>query len=109
MFPTNVKRLVPALILCTVLALALFWKLRTVPTRAQAPDETEVDPASALKEQFITTRDRSPVGMYGPQLASSIVNGDFESGPTGWTEYSAHGWDLMLDVRFDNFGAYCLP
>jgi hypothetical protein len=104
-----VKRLVLALILCTVLALALFWKLRTVPTLAQAPDETEVDPASALKEQFITTRHRTPIGMYRPQLASSPVNGDFESSPTSWTEYSAHGWDLILDIRFDNFGAYCLP
>jgi hypothetical protein len=25
----------------------------------------------------------------------SIVNGNFESGPTGWTRYSTHGWDLI--------------
>ena len=24
-----------------------------------------------------------------------LVNGDFEDGPTGWTEYSAQGWDLI--------------
>jgi len=25
-----------------------------------------------------------------------LVNGDFESGPTGWVEYSSNGWDLIL-------------
>lgn len=25
-----------------------------------------------------------------------IINGDFESGPTGWTQYSANSWDLIL-------------
>jgi hypothetical protein len=25
-----------------------------------------------------------------------IVNGDFENGPTGWVEYSTHGWDLIV-------------
>jgi hypothetical protein len=24
-----------------------------------------------------------------------IVNGDFEAGPTGWTQYSSHGWDVI--------------
>ena len=24
------------------------------------------------------------------------MNGDFESGPTGWVEYSSNGWDLIL-------------
>jgi hypothetical protein len=93
----NAKRLVSALILCTVLALLLSWRLGTVSTLAQAPDETGVDPASALKEQFITSRDRSPFEMDGPEPVSSIiVNADFESGQTGWTEYSTHGWDLIL-------------
>lgn len=28
--------------------------------------------------------------------SSTLVNGNFESGPTGWTEYSDHGWDLIV-------------
>ncbi|GAB4436992.1 MAG: hypothetical protein Kow0031_18800 [Anaerolineae bacterium] len=27
--------------------------------------------------------------------SSVIPNGDFEAGPTGWTEYSSNGWDLI--------------
>lgn len=29
---------------------------------------------------------------------TGIVNGDFESGSTGWTEYSIHGWNLILST-----------
>ncbi len=32
-----------------------------------------------------------------PTVASSIVNGDFESGNTGWVEYSLQGWVLILN------------
>jgi hypothetical protein len=28
--------------------------------------------------------------------STGIVNGDFESGPTGWEEYSLQGWSLIL-------------
>lgn len=35
-----------------------------------------------------------------PPPPSSIVNPGFESGPTGWTEYSAQGWDLILNSGF---------
>lgn len=31
---------------------------------------------------------------------SPLVNPGFESGPTGWTEYSAQGWDLILNSGF---------
>ena len=27
---------------------------------------------------------------------TSLVNGDFEDGPTGWTEFSTHGWDIVV-------------
>lgn len=29
---------------------------------------------------------------------STVVNGDFESGRTGWDEYSTHGWNLILST-----------
>ena len=31
-----------------------------------------------------------------PGLASGIVNGNFESGTSGWTEYSTHGWPIIM-------------
>jgi hypothetical protein len=34
---------------------------------------------------------------YPPPPLPSLANGDFEAGPDGsWTEYSMHGWDLIL-------------
>lgn len=30
----------------------------------------------------------------------TICNGDFEQGPTCWTEYSNHGWPLIIDSEF---------
>ncbi|MEW5957775.1 MAG: serine protease [Chloroflexota bacterium] len=40
------------------------------------------------------------VVIYLPLVLNNptIVNGDFESGPTGWTEYSSNGYDLILPV-----------
>jgi hypothetical protein len=44
----------------------------------------------------------SSIGAFLPIVAKSsssggdLVNGDFESGPTGWAEYSLNGWDLIL-------------
>lgn len=35
-----------------------------------------------------------------PPPPSPIVNPGFESGPTGWTQYSAHGWPLILSSGF---------
>lgn len=31
-----------------------------------------------------------------PLPVSSLANPGFESGPTGWTEFSTHGWDLIV-------------
>jgi hypothetical protein len=31
---------------------------------------------------------------------SGIVNGDFESGSTGWTEYSYQGWPIIINSEF---------
>ncbi len=30
--------------------------------------------------------------------AGDFVNGDFEQGTTGWTEYSSHGWDVITQT-----------
>jgi len=30
----------------------------------------------------------------------NLINGDFETGATGWTEYSSHGWDLIISADF---------
>ena len=38
-----------------------------------------------------------PTILRSSSTSSSIVNGNFESGATGWTEYSQHGWDLILN------------
>ncbi len=35
-----------------------------------------------------------------PPPPSPIVNPGFESGPTGWTEFSSHGWALILNSGF---------
>jgi hypothetical protein len=37
-------------------------------------------------------------GYGGP--GGAIQNGDFEDGATGWTEYSSHGWSLIIDSGF---------
>ncbi len=34
------------------------------------------------------------VGSSSP----GIVNGNFESGTTGWIEFSTHGWDIIVDT-----------
>lgn len=41
-----------------------------------------------VKEVFL------PIVMKTP--SGGLVNGDFESGPTGWVEYSKNGWDLIF-------------
>jgi hypothetical protein len=38
--------------------------------------------------------------VTGEPPSGGIVNGDFEQGKTGWTEYSTHGWSLILSSGF---------
>jgi bacillolysin len=53
----------------------------------------------------IYTCSESPIAtLYLPVILENyssgggiIVNADFESGPTGWTEYSTHGWPLIVN------------
>ena len=37
-----------------------------------------------------------PIVMKNYSGGGGLVNGDFESGPTGWVEYSWNGWNLIL-------------
>jgi hypothetical protein len=38
----------------------------------------------------------SVIRNWPPTQLPGVVNGDFEDGPTGWTEYSTHPWDLIV-------------
>jgi hypothetical protein len=38
----------------------------------------------------------SVVRNWPPAQYPGVVNGDFEDGRTGWTEYSTHPWDLIV-------------
>jgi hypothetical protein len=68
--------------------------------------QTSANPASCTARSYtLTTASVSgggsatylPVALKGyPPPAVAVVNGDFESGPTGWQEYSTHGWDLIV-------------
>lgn len=48
------------------------------------------DSSSKSQEVFL------PVITRTSSDGGGLVNGDFESGPTGWVEYSRNGWDLIL-------------
>lgn len=41
-----------------------------------------------FEKQFLVTITKAPENV--------ILNGDFESGSTSWTEYSTHGWDIIM-------------
>ena len=58
-----------------------YWQVRSINTYST----TYAD--NAVWWSFTTTT--SPV--------YEIDNGDFENGSTGWTEYSTHGWDIIVD------------
>ncbi len=38
--------------------------------------------------------------LYKPSTPSPLVNGNFESGATGWTQYSSNGYQLILNTGF---------
>jgi serine protease len=42
----------------------------------------------------------TPTPTPTPPPTNPIVNPGFESGPTGWTEFSSHGYDLILNSGF---------
>jgi hypothetical protein len=62
------------------LSTTIYWQVRAV----NAAGPTYADGGAWWS--FTTTSSISP----------GIVNGDFESGTTGWTEYSTHGWPIIV-------------
>jgi hypothetical protein len=92
------KRPLPAINLIMVFTLVVSWMVWIPAGQARAQGGPEEDPASALKEQILTRGQRAPAASPEPHITSNgIVNGDFESGPTGWTEFSLNGWPLIVD------------
>ncbi|WP_322509275.1 phosphodiester glycosidase family protein [Anaerolinea sp.] len=57
---------------------------RPVPTSTPVPIPTPIDETVRI---FIPIVQKSEF---------SLLNGSFENGPVGWTEYSSHGWPLIL-------------
>jgi hypothetical protein len=41
-----------------------------------------------------------PLIRKDPQPLTPLVNGNFESGATGWTQYSQHGWPIIINSGF---------
>ncbi|MBE9508603.1 MAG: hypothetical protein IMY86_11195, partial [Chloroflexi bacterium] len=60
------------------------------PTPTATPTNTPTPTATPTSTPTPTS---SPTPTQEP---TGITNGDFESGPTGWVEYSTHGWDLIV-------------
>lgn len=56
-----------------------------------------VDP---LKTRFLPLITRNHVTESKPVV--ELENGNFEAGQTSWTEYSAHGWPLIVNTGFPN-------
>lgn len=38
--------------------------------------------------------------VVSPPVVNPIVNPGFESGPTGWTQFSTHGWQVIINSGF---------
>jgi hypothetical protein len=70
--------------------------------------QTAANPSSCTAHSYMLRTDGGgasvshsiylPIVMKSPSGGGGVVNGDFESGPTGWVEYSLNGWDLILSV-----------
>lgn len=64
------------------------------PMSAKAQTSASFPTSVALKsERLLHTRLEA---SSFSSTSTGIVNGDFESGPTGWVEYSLQGWPIML-------------
>jgi hypothetical protein len=61
----------------------------STPTRTPTPSHTSTPPIGSSRI-FLALVQKSD--------SSSIANGSFESGRTGWTEYSTHGWSLIMSA-----------
>ena len=61
-------------------------------------------PWSASRSVRVTSHVFLPLVLrsYAEMPLSLLVNGDFEAGRTGWTEYSLQGWDLIVNTDEPN-------
>jgi hypothetical protein len=76
-----------------------------VPERVQptmlAPNESPSSPREVEADSPSGPAAGNGVRLRPGDIAvSSVTNGDFESGPTGWVEYSTHGWPLIINSSF---------
>jgi len=67
--------------------------------RARAANATDSGPWSNWESTLVNTEIFLP--LVAKNFASvvpsiGIINGNFDSGPTIWTEYSSHGWDIIV-------------
>jgi len=77
----------------------------TPPTPTPTPTATATFPPVAFLPQIVrqptpvptNTPTPTPTPTLSPNL---LVNGDFEQGTVGWTEYSALGYDLIMNGSF---------
>lgn len=80
------------LMLGSVLAsVQAYPNLNITPT----PEKTRISDSNVpvKTERLLRTRREAASPL---STIAGIVNGDFESGPVGWEEYSFHGWPLIL-------------
>lgn len=72
--------------------------------RVRAHGPAGSSPWSDTRSVVVTTRAFLPLATRsyctGEPPANVILNGGFESGPVDWTEYSQHGWDLIIKSSF---------
>lgn len=77
----------------------------TTPTPTATPTVTRTPTPTPTFAPFTPTAfvrlplvlKSNPLPTPTPTMAPDpIVNGGFESGPTGWTQYSGHGWPLIV-------------
>jgi len=73
-----------------------------VPTPTHTPTPLHIRAAYYLPIVLKNSDGTVPTPQPSPTSAptpSAVVNGDFESGQTGWLEYSWQGWDLIMPVQ----------
>ena len=64
------------------------------PTPTRTPTRTQTRTPTRTPTNMLTPSTRTPTRTT--TSIAGIQNGDFEQGPVAWTEYSTHGWPLIL-------------
>lgn len=101
------KRFVVIFSLGLALMLTLMWMLNSTFDPAQAYTDTTVTPAPTIdrvgvsrSRQLTDDQNQTQSGVTPLKVSvAGIANGGFENGQDGsWEEYSAHGWDIIVDT-----------